>query len=183
MTTKNNENLTVSGEDKWREEFLIELIRIKNLKATVEEMDEILKGGSAWGLEYEFYLAACKKRQEDIEFWKNEYVSHSEALLRSNEQISQLKKQLGDLKSNYNFAYNDDLEMLSIEQLRERIVLMHSWVRHHQGSIERECVKREHLKSLINSAIPHMEKYKSSFESRHFSGELEEWVKEARKSL
>lgn len=57
--------------------------------------------------------------------------------IKENER--QLKQQLEKYKSDYNDAYVNDLETLSVEQLRERIVLMHSWVKYHQCSIERKC--------------------------------------------
>lgn len=45
------------------------------------------------------YLEARKKAQEDIEFWKNEYVSHSETMCRCQEELQKTRERLEKAES------------------------------------------------------------------------------------
>lgn len=82
-------------EEVWREEFE-SLFNEKYNKTlcgytlkqwtTQERMDQERE------FAFPYYVEARKKAQEDIEFWKNEYVSHSETMCRCQEELQKTRE-------------------------------------------------------------------------------------------
>lgn len=81
----------------WREEFE----SIFNEKYNQVHCGHTLKQWTAQNLmnqEFKFglnyYIKARKKSQEEVEFWKNEYVSHSETMCRCQGELQKTREQL-----------------------------------------------------------------------------------------
>jgi len=84
-------------EEVWREDFenlfnekYNKLLCGYTLKqwTTQERMDQERE------FAFPYYVEARKKAQEEIEFWKNEYVSHSETMCKCQEELQKTRQKL-----------------------------------------------------------------------------------------
>lgn len=156
-------NMNEEQIKQWREDF------DENFNEVLPDNIYNLYKEIAWS----YYLAACKKRQEEIDQLLKQISDFSR---RSEEDITALK---AENEKYYNDAYGDDSGLNEIE-LRERVRLMHSWVKSHQGAIERKCEENQKLRSLLVQARGHIAKA-DEWDGEYFiewQGELDEWLKE-----
>jgi len=85
-------------EEVWREEFE-SLFNEKYNKVlcgyTLKQWTTQERIDQERELSLPYYVEARKKAQEDIEFWKNEYVSHSETMCKCQQELQKTREHLG----------------------------------------------------------------------------------------
>lgn len=102
MSNQQNEQ-----EKQWREEF--ESAFTDNLKSYGVVFRRTILPQTVRDLMLETYLAARKNAQADIDFWKEEYISHSETMLKAQGEVEKLKAENERLKKFCNeFVYGEE---------------------------------------------------------------------------